>query len=302
MPDTLRISVVVPHLNQPEALERCLRSIWQGTYPPAEVTVVDNGSAEMPEAVCAAFPGTRLLQERTPGPGPARNMGAAASSGDVIAFIDADCVADPGWLAGVAEAFADPSVQIAGGDVRVGVANPARMTEIEAYESIFGYQVERYIRDMGFTVTCNMAIRPPVMQAVGPMADIRIAEDRDWGQRATAMGYRIRYVPQMRIYHPARRDFAQLTKKWDRHMGHDFAEACDQPRGRLKFLVKTLAMAPSILAELPKVLASDRVEGAGNRWRALAGLTRIRLYRARRMAWLVLGGDPAKLSGAWNRG
>jgi hypothetical protein len=32
------------------------------------------------------------------------------------------------------------------------------------------------------------------------------------------------------------------------------------------------------------------------------GLTRIRLYRARRMAWLVLGGDPAKLSGAWNRG
>jgi hypothetical protein len=134
------------------------------------------------------------------------------------------------------------------------------------------------------------------------MADIRIAEDRDWGQRATAMGYRIRYVPQMRIYHPARRDFAQLTKKWDRHMGHDFAEACDAPRGRLKFLVKTLAMAPSVLAELPKVLASDRVEGAGNRWRALMGLTRIRLYRARRMAWLVLGGDPAKLSGAWNRG
>lgn len=302
MPDRLRLSVVVPHLNQPEALERCLRSIWQGRRAPDEVTVVDNGSAEMPQAVCAAFPGTRLLQERTPGPGPARNMGAAASSGDVIAFIDADCVADPGWLAGVEAAFADPEVQIAGGDVRVGVANPARMTEIEAYESIFGYQVERYIRDMGFTVTCNMAIRPPVMQAVGPMADIRIAEDRDWGQRATAMGYRIRYVPQMRIYHPARRDFAQLTKKWDRHMGHDFAEACDAPRGRLKFLVKTLAMAPSVLAELPKVLASDRVEGAGNRWRALMGLTRIRLYRARRMAWLVLGGDPAKLSGAWNRG
>lgn len=305
MPDprqqTARISVVIPHLNQPAALERCLRSVWEGTRRPDEVTVVDNGSGEMPAAVCAAFPGTRLLQERTPGPGPARNLGAAASSGDVIAFIDADCVADRDWIAAVAETFADPSVQVAGGDVRVGVADPAHMTEVEAYESIFGYQIERYIRDMGFTVTCNLALRPPVLQAVGPFAGIKIAEDRDWGQRATALGYRIRYVPEMRIFHPARSDFAQLTKKWDRHMGHDFAEAREQPRGRLRFLIKTLAMAPSILAELPKVLASDRVSGAGNRWRAFLGLARIRLYRAGRMAWLVMGGDPARLSGAWNR-
>jgi glycosyltransferase involved in cell wall biosynthesis len=263
--------------------------------------VVDNGSAQLPEAICAAYPAVRLLVERTPGPGPARNTGAAACSGDVLAFTDADCLPGPGWLAAVEQAFADPDLCIAGGDVRVGVANPARLDMIEAYESVFGYQVERYIRDMGFTITCNLAMRPEVLSAVGPFGGLAIAEDRDWGQRATAMGYRIHYMSQMVVFHPARRDFGQLTRKWDRHIGHDFAEARDKPAGRLRFLAKTLVMAPSALAELPRVLSSDRIQGLPNRAKAFAGLARIRAYRARKMAWLLAGGDPARLVGAWNR-
>ena len=302
MPEALKISVVIPHLNQPEALARCLASLLAGQRRADEITVVDNGSATLPEAVCAAHPGVRLLVERTPGPGPARNLGAAASSGDVLAFTDADCVAHPGWLGAVERAFGDPQAEILGGDVRVGVADPARLTMVEAYESIFGYQVERYIRDMGFTVTCNLAMRPAVLAAVGSFAGLAISEDRDWGQRATAMGHAIRYVPDMVIFHPARRDFAQLAKKWDRHMGHDFTESLGQKAGRLRFLAKTLAMAPSALAETPRILLSDRVTGPRNRVLAFAGLARIRAYRARKMAWLLMGGDPERLSGAWNRG
>lgn len=301
MPEPLKISVVIPHLNDPAALARCLAALAAGTRQPDEITVVDNGSAQLPEAVCAAHSGVRLMLEPTPGPGPARNAGAAVSSGDVLAFTDADCLPEPGWLAAVEQAFADPHLGILGGDVRVAVANPARLGMIEAYESIFGYQVERYIRDMGFTITCNLAMRPAVLAAVGPFGGLAIAEDRDWGQRATAAGHRIRYAPQMIVLHPARRDFCQLARKWDRHMGHDYAEALDQPFGRLRFLAKTLAMAPSALAELPRVLTSDRVAGLSNRAMAFAGLARIRVYRARKMAWLLAGGDPARLSGAWNR-
>ena len=302
MPEPLRISVVIPHLNDPAALARCLAALAAGTRQPDEITVVDNGSAQPPQAVCAAHPGVRLLVEPMPGPGPARNAGAAASSGDVLAFTDADCLPDPGWLAAVEQAFGDPDLGILGGDVRVAVADPARLGMIEAYESIFGYQVERYIRDIGFTITCNLAMRPGVLAAVGPFGGLAIAEDRDWGQRATAAGHRIRYAPGMIVRHPARRDFGQLARKWDRHMGHDYMQAQDQPLGRLRFLAKTLVMAPSALAELPRVLRSDRVEGPRNRAMAFAGLARIRAYRARRMAWLLAGGDPARLSGAWNRG
>lgn len=301
MPDPMILSVVIPHLNDPAALARCLAALADGTRKADEIIVVDNGSAQLPEAVCAAYPNVRLLVDRTPGPGPARNTGAAACSGDVLAFTDADCLPTSGWLASVEQVFADPDLCIAGGDVRVAVANPARLGLIEAYESVFGYQVERYICDMGFTITCNLAMRPAVLSAVGPFGGLGIAEDRDWGKRATALGYRILYVPQMAVFHPARRDFSQLARKWDRHIGHDFAEALDKPGGRLRFLAKTLVMAPSALVELPHVLTSDRIKGLSNRAIAFAGLARIRAYRARKMAWLLAGGDPARLVGAWNR-
>jgi glycosyltransferase involved in cell wall biosynthesis len=94
------ISVIIPHLNQPEGLEACLRSLdAQSLHRDLfEVIVVDNGSAVAPAEVVARHQGTRLLQEVCPGPGPARNMGAAASSGGILAFIDADCRAHPDWL------------------------------------------------------------------------------------------------------------------------------------------------------------------------------------------------------------
>jgi hypothetical protein len=93
----IRISVVISHLNQPALLDRCLRSLHQGVRRPDEIIVVDNGSAASPEALCGAYPGVRLFSEPALVPGPARNKGVAKNSGDVLAFIDADCLADPVW-------------------------------------------------------------------------------------------------------------------------------------------------------------------------------------------------------------
>jgi glycosyltransferase involved in cell wall biosynthesis len=300
--DSIRISVVIPHLNQPAMLARCLQSLQEGKRRPDEIVVVDNGSARMPEEVCAAVPGVRLLQETTPGPGPARNRGVAASSGEVLAFIDADCLADPGWLAAAEAALADPAAQILGGDVRIAYADPARLTLLEAYESIYAYRMDRYIAREGFTGTGNLVVRREILAAVGPFAGLSVAEDRDWGQRATAMGYRIRYVAAMKVYHPARLHFSEMKSKWDRHTAHDYVAARKRPAGRLRFLAKTLAMALSPLAEIPRILTSDRIAGLRNRALAFAGVLRTRLYRTRVMAGLLLSGDPERLSGAWNRG
>ena len=93
-----RISVIIPHLNQPEFLARCLTSLKAGRREADEIFVVDNGSHVLPVAVLAAHPDATLLQEPTPGPSPARNLSLAAASGDILAFIDADCLADAGWL------------------------------------------------------------------------------------------------------------------------------------------------------------------------------------------------------------
>ena len=296
-----RISVVIPHLNQPEHLARCLASLGAGSRQPDEIFVVDNGSAEMPLAICAAHPGVVLLREPIPGPGPARNLGVAAASGDILAFIDADCLADPGWLVAAEAAMKDPAATILGGDVRIALADPARLTPLEAYESVYAYRMDRYIAQEGFTGTGNLMVRRTVLAAVGPFAGLAVAEDRDWGQRATRMGHDLRYVAGMKVYHPARQSFADLAKKWDRHTAHDFVAARAKPGGRLRFALKTAAMGLSPLAEIPRLLASDRLSGMRSRLLALGCLAQIRFYRTRIMARLLVGGDPAELSGAWNR-
>jgi hypothetical protein len=196
----------------------------------------------------------------------------------------------------------DPSATILGGDVRIALADPARPTMTEAYESLYAYRMDRYIAREGFTGTGNLVVRRAVLQDVGAFAGISVAEDTDWGHRATAKGHRIRFVPQMRAYHPARATFEDLARKWDRQIGHEYARARTRPGGRLRFALKTLAMIPSPLAELPAVLTTDRLTGPRSRTLAFACLVRVRLHRAKVMARLLLTGDPERLSGSWNRG
>jgi glycosyltransferase involved in cell wall biosynthesis len=301
IPQSLRISVVIPHLNQPEMLARCLASLAACRRRADQIIVVDNGSTSLPADICARHPGVTLLQEASPGPGPARNLGVAKANGDVLAFIDADCLADPDWLLVAETAMADPSAAILGGDVRIAYVDPARLTMLEAYESIYAYRMDRYIAREGFTGTGNLVVRRDVMADVGPFAGIGVAEDRDWGQRATAKGCSIRYVAGMKVYHPARLQFRELFRKWDRHMAHAFIDAQTRRGGTVKWAAKTLAMGLSPIVEIPRILLSARIGGARARGLAMAGLIRIRVYRAGKMVWLLAGGDPKRLAGRWNR-
>ncbi len=300
-PQALRITVVIPHLNQPEMLSRCLASLAAGRRLADQIIVVDNGSASLPTDICASYPEVRLLQEQTPGPGPARNLGVANSTGDVLAFIDADCLADPDWLAVAATVMADPDAMILGGDVRIAYVDPARLTMLEAYESIYAYRMDRYIAREGFTGTGNLVVRRGVLTQVGPFAGIGVAEDIDWGHRATRLGLAIRFVPDMKVFHPARTKYAELKSKWDRHIAHAFALTERKPLRLAVWSAKTIAMAMSPLYEIAQISISMRINGRRSRLLALICLTKIRLYRARKMTWLLVGGDPSVLSGRWNR-
>jgi hypothetical protein len=145
-----------------------------------------------------------------------------------------------------------------------------------------------------------MALRREIFGRVGGFGGIEIAEDVDWGRRATALGVRIDYVPQMRIETPARKDFGELRRKWDRHIGHDF-EKVSGPGGRLRWGMRALALAASPLAEIVRIARSDRICGWRGRGLALLCLTRVRLYRCGRMLQLLAGGDGRKLAGAWRK-
>ena len=145
-----------------------------------------------------------------------------------------------------------------------------------------------------------MAVRHDVFLAVGPSRALPSPEDVGVDS-ATAKGYRLAYVPQIGIHTPARETFADLGRKWDRHIAHDYAVIPAGPVGWSKWVLRAAAMAVSPLAEIPRVAFSDMLSGPGSRLKAFAGLVRLRFYRAGRMLFLAFGGDPTRLSGAWNR-
>lgn len=100
-----RISVVIPTRNRPGPLARALASLARQTLPAdwsVQALVVDNSedgnAAPVVAAALLPFPAERLHVPE-PGVSSARNRGVAAAGGEVVAFLDDDCEAAPGWLA-----------------------------------------------------------------------------------------------------------------------------------------------------------------------------------------------------------
>jgi glycosyltransferase involved in cell wall biosynthesis len=297
------ISVIIPHLNQADQLQRCLESLARQTWSDDfEIVVVDNGSNALPRDVIAGFPNARLEQEETPGPGPARNRGVSKSRGAILAFTDADCTVDDGWLATIAARLQNPKAKrVLGGDVRIVVGDPKRLTQLEAYESVFAYRQEEYIRKFRFSGTGNLAVRREDFDIIGPFAGINISEDREWGRRAISLGYGIDYVPKMIVYHPARSTFAEIFEKWNRHIVHDYAEYAGTKFETLRWTFYAFGVAFSPPLELRRILASTRLSNFRERCLAFAALVLIRAYRARRMITVATTSKSELSQSFWNR-
>jgi GT2 family glycosyltransferase len=152
-----------------------------------------------------------------------------------------------------------------------------------------------YIETKHFSVTANLAMAPAVHAAVGGFAGIDKAEDLDWGQRAHALGYVTRYRPDMLAWHPARDDFGALCTKWRRLIRHDWNA---HRGGNWRWQARALALVAAVPVEALRFVTSDRISGAGNRWRGALVLARIRWFRAGEMLRIMSAGDDIAV---WNR-
>jgi glycosyltransferase involved in cell wall biosynthesis len=121
------ISVVVITRNRAEWLKDALHSLARQSRRPDEVVVVDNASQDHTGDIVRIF-GDKLnikyVYEAVRGIPRARNAGVRNATGDIIAFMDDDCVADRDWLKYIEVPFVkDPNVGVVGGEVsydRVG--------------------------------------------------------------------------------------------------------------------------------------------------------------------------------------
>jgi GT2 family glycosyltransferase len=275
----LRVSVILPHYQDLDGLERCLAALERQTFPSsqAEIIVADNGSPVGEATVARRIAGrARLVTEPMKGAGPARNAGAKLATGDILAFIDSDCIADPGWLeAGVA---AIEKAHVVGGRVCVLVDNPREPTPTEAFECVFAFDFEDYILRKGFTGSGNMFVWARIFREVGGFRS-GVSEDTEWCHRAISKGFGITYAPLAIVGHPARRSWAELRTKWQRILSERFKLHGGDGAGRLRWLLLTWATPLSAVIHSIKVLRNPNLPNMRARAGAIAILFRIRLWR-----------------------
>ena len=98
LPRTPFVSVIVCSYNGGQTLAACLDSLGRINYPSYETILVDDGSTDNTAEIAARYPQLKYIRQDNHGLSHARNTGAQASPGEILAYTDSDCMADPDWL------------------------------------------------------------------------------------------------------------------------------------------------------------------------------------------------------------
>lgn len=112
------VSIVICTYNRAKYLERCIESLKKQTHTNFEIIVVNGPSTDETNQVLMKDPEIKLVkQKELNGLSFARNLGIEKSSGEIIAFIDDDAIADENWIKYLVEGYTDESIGGVGGPV-----------------------------------------------------------------------------------------------------------------------------------------------------------------------------------------
>lgn len=165
-----------------------------------EVIVVDDGSTDGTRAIAESFP-VHLVPLEWGGRARARNEGARRSRGDVILFLDADCVPVREWIEEITRPLEDPQVVAVKGALRTHQRSLcARFVQMEFEERYALLLRQRYI---DFVDTGSAAFRRSVLQEVdGFDTTFPWAEDAELSYRIAELGHKMVFNPRAVVYHP----------------------------------------------------------------------------------------------------
>lgn len=195
------ISVIIPTYNAAGSLGACLDALKHQSYAgKREIIVVDDGSTD---GTAAVLKGRRMtvLRRSNQGPAAARNAGARKAKGNIILFLDADCVPHRDWLKEMLMPFADPQV--------AGVQGAYRTRQKELVARFAQLEIEqRYqrmaARRIDFVGSYAAAYRRDIfLEQKGFYEGFRRAsgEDSDLSFRIADAGHHLVFAPKAIVYH-----------------------------------------------------------------------------------------------------
>ena len=177
-----RLSVIIPALNEAAALPSLLAALKAQARPADEIIVADAGSKDSTRALAVAA-GARVVQGGRPGPG--RNAGARAATGDLFLFLDSDVLPGPDFIANALAEFESRGLGV-GTTLNEPLSDSATDQLIMEATNLY-LQVVQHISPHapGYCIFCKRAIH----EAIGGFDEkVKLAEDHDYVQRAAQHG------------------------------------------------------------------------------------------------------------------
>jgi GT2 family glycosyltransferase len=216
-------SLIIITLERASLLRRTLEGLKRQTRPVGEIIVVDNGPTVESERVVRSFEGVlpiHYVDEPQRGYGRARNRGLTEAQGDVIYFLDDDCVPEPDWAEVLWHVLESGVADLVGGSRAPGQSGLAARLE---YLSTDGPVLSPRLAagPARHLSTSNLILKREVVDQVGQFdVTLVMCEDRDYTTRARKRGFRLYYEPKARVTHYA--PIYNLSEYLDkmRHYGH----------------------------------------------------------------------------------
>ncbi|MZF90962.1 glycosyltransferase family 2 protein [Streptomyces sp. SID5643] len=172
---TLSVVICAYTLDRWDDLRAAVRSVLDQDPPAAEVVLVVDHNRALLERAARELVGARVVpnQERR-GLSGGRNTGVAVSHGDVVAFLDDDATAEPGWIRSLLAPYGDPRVVGVGGLVRPSWSTGRPVWFPPEFDWVVGCsyrgQPERAAPVRNF-IGANMSFRRSELLAVGGFLD-----------------------------------------------------------------------------------------------------------------------------------
>jgi glycosyltransferase involved in cell wall biosynthesis len=221
LPQSPFVSVIVCSYNGANTLAACLDSLGKLNYPRYEVVLVDDGSTDNTAEIAARFPHVRCIQQSNHGLSHARNTGASAAEGEVLAYTDSDCMADPDWLYYLIGTLVSGDYASVGGP---NVSPPAQNWVQACVAAAPGGPSHVLLTD---TIAehipgCNMAVYRWAFETIGGFDTEfhKAGDDVDFCWRLQQAGHVIAFSPTAIVWHHRR-----LTLRAFRQQQEGYGEA-----------------------------------------------------------------------------